>query len=122
MNKICTSIEQSQKLIELEIDVNTADMFWLITDKPRLHILVEDLEKYSRWDCIPAWSLIALISILPQSIEFKGNNYYLRFMKEYVEYANDEVSITGRCLHTIGNNLIDTCYEMILKLHEHKML
>lgn len=28
MNKICTSIEQSKKLIELGIDVNTADMFW----------------------------------------------------------------------------------------------
>lgn len=28
MNKICTNIEQSKKLIELGIDVNTADMFW----------------------------------------------------------------------------------------------
>ena len=27
MNNICTSIEQSQKLIELGIDVNTADMY-----------------------------------------------------------------------------------------------
>ena len=26
MNKICTSLEQSKKLIELGIDVNTADM------------------------------------------------------------------------------------------------
>jgi len=28
MNKICTSIEQSKKLIELGIDINTADMCW----------------------------------------------------------------------------------------------
>ena len=28
MNKICTSIEQSKKLIELGIDIDTADMFW----------------------------------------------------------------------------------------------
>lgn len=35
-NKICTSLEQSQKLIELGIDVNTADMFWdtLFAKKP----------------------------------------------------------------------------------------
>ena len=26
MNKICTSLEQSKKLVELGIDVNTADM------------------------------------------------------------------------------------------------
>lgn len=28
MNKICTSIEQSQKLIEIGIDTNTADMYY----------------------------------------------------------------------------------------------
>ena len=28
MNKICTSIDQSKKLIELGLDVKTADMFW----------------------------------------------------------------------------------------------
>ena len=28
MNKICTSQEQSKKLIELGIDTTTADMFW----------------------------------------------------------------------------------------------
>ena len=29
MNKICTSIEQSKKLLELGIDVNTADMDYI---------------------------------------------------------------------------------------------
>ena len=68
---------------------------------------------------LPCWSLAALINILPRFIEFKGDKYYLRFMKEYVEYANDEVSITGRCLHTTGNdNLVDACCEMIIKLKE----
>lgn len=69
------------------------------------------------------WSLAVLISVLPRFIEFKGDKYYLRFMKEYVEYANDEVSITGRCLHTTGNNnLVDACVEMILKLKENKLI
>lgn len=30
MNKICTNLEQSKKLIELGIDVNTADMCYRI--------------------------------------------------------------------------------------------
>lgn len=35
MNKICTSIEQSRKLIELGIDINTADMIYhKYVDKP----------------------------------------------------------------------------------------
>lgn len=35
MNKICTSLEQSKKLIELGIDIYTADMFWknAVSDK-----------------------------------------------------------------------------------------
>ena len=28
MNKICTSVEQSKKLIELGIDIKTADMYY----------------------------------------------------------------------------------------------
>ena len=39
MTKICTSIEQSQKLMELGIDINTADMSWLSwmkDGKPRI--------------------------------------------------------------------------------------
>lgn len=72
---------------------------------------------------LPCWSLAALLGVLPGNIEFKDDKYYLRFMKDYVEYANDEISITGRCLHTTGNNnLVDACYEMIIKLHELKML
>lgn len=33
MNKLCTSLEQSKKLIELRIDVNTADMYWWYSEK-----------------------------------------------------------------------------------------
>lgn len=33
MNKICTSIERSQKLIEMGIDINTADVYWSLVNK-----------------------------------------------------------------------------------------
>ena len=60
MSKICTSIEQSKKLIELGIDVNTADMYYDVNsygiqDKPEVAI-----GKVWSKD-IPAWSLTALI-------------------------------------------------------------
>ena len=72
---------------------------------------------------LPCWTLASLLDVLPLFIEFKGDKYYLRFMKEYVEYANDEISITGRYLHTTGNdNLVDACYEIIIKLHELNLL
>ena len=37
---IATTLEQSKKLLELGIDVNTADMFWdtLFSKKPEAHV------------------------------------------------------------------------------------
>lgn len=63
MNKICTSIEQSQKLIDLGIDVSTADMCWQNNEFPI---------GFNDDDAIPAWSLSALLDI----IEPVNNNTY----------------------------------------------
>ena len=123
-----TDLEQSKKLAEI-LPLDSADMEFMFLKENNSMVgrvpFVKD--GYEEPDCgyniVPCWSLAALISILPQSVEFKGDKYYLRFMKEYVEYANDEISITGIFLHTTGNdNLVDACYEMIIKLHELKML
>lgn len=48
-----TSIEQSKKLIEAGLDLNTADTF------------------YWKDPCVPCWSLGALIGLLPKTIETK---------------------------------------------------
>lgn len=122
--KAYTDIEQSKKLAEI-LPLESADMYY----EPSAGFRTEPSEakigdiEYAHPRSIRCWSLATLINILPQIIDFKGDKYYLRFMKDYVEYANDEVSITGRCLHTTGNNnLVDACVEMIEKLHELKML
>ena len=71
MDKICTSIEQSKKLIELGVDVNTADMYYDVNsygiqDKPEVAI-----GKVWSKD-IPAWSLTALIGLMPKFSLEKG--------------------------------------------------
>jgi hypothetical protein len=81
MNKICTSIEQSLKLIELGIDVNTADMYYPnrvsghnyplpIECKMGLPLLSQE---------IPAWSLAVLLQVLPLGIydELDDRDYEL---------------------------------------------
>jgi len=70
MNKICTSLEQSKKLIELGININTADMWYqYIGDsfkdgitKPIYFPMVmrDDPTKKD----IPAWSLSALLKLI----------------------------------------------------------
>ena len=119
--KAYTDLSQSKRLAEF-LPVESADMSWVSNGlgKPFARTIPIKGDPEELCGC---WSLAALLDVLPRFIEFKGDKYYLRFMKEYVEYANDEISITGRCLHTTGNdNLVDACVEMIEKLHEQKML
>ena len=129
--KAYTDLEQSKKLAEI-LPLESADMIIVsIGDREGVVTTTMPKETFNMLrtpfvdirETTPCWSLAALITILPRFIEFKGDKYYLIFMKEYVEYANDEVSITGRCLHTTGNdNLVDACVEMILKLKENNLL
>ena len=125
--KSYTDLEQSKKLAEI-LSLESADYF----HAPDAGIVVTEPYKLNEDDetvittykgAIPCWSLAALLNVLPRFIEFKGDKYYLRFMKEYVEYANDGVSLIGSCLHTTGNNnLVDACHEMIIKLNELNLL
>ena len=127
--KSYTDINQSKKLAEI-LPLESADMhYWKRTWKENDYAISvghsKELQEGFESKCIeyiPCWSLAALLDVLPENIKFKDNKYYLRFMKDYVEYANDVFSITGRCLHTTGNNLVDACYEMIIKLNEQKLL
>ena len=119
-----TNIPQSKKLAEF-LPLKSADMHYerVYFEGKQSDWFVKLGTPIKSDDIIPCWSLAALINVLPRSIKFKDDKYYLRFMKEYVEYANDEVSITGRCLHTTGNdNLIDAAFEMVVKLKENNLL
>ena len=124
MNKICTSIEQSQKLIELEIDVNTADMYYPYSDRVCIGKYALPVE----WKIglpllsqeIPAWSLAALLKYLseikPQvytSILFPSEG---KWILQFAEYGH------GNVCEVSCDNPVDACVEMITKLHELKLL
>ena len=134
MNKICTSIEQSKKLIELGIDVSTADMLWtydfVVNDINGLNVISEQLKPEE--NDIPAWSLSALLGLMPKSIKgitasdeaagWPQYFYYPRLLltdKEMWQCIYKEYNGAGasKCW-TIGESPIDACVEMILKLHE----
>ena len=58
---------------------------------------------------IPAWSLTALLYVLPSFTLDSSNDHY------YMLHCMGQ--ITGR-----HENPIDACYEMIIKLHEQRIL
>lgn len=128
MNKICTSIEQSQKLIELGIDVNTADMMWddwsLIDEGWKLNVgYYPEIEKDYGRKCYPAWSLAALLEVLPTIDDGNRNPVVckdIRLNKWHVVYHGTAVEPTIDS--GVYDSLIDACVEMIVKLHKEKLL
>ncbi len=135
MNKICTTIEQSQKLMELGIDVNTADMFYadLLVDDNHKYIL-HPLESYGfntfeetklktseHLNFIPAWSLSALVTLTPNEVLINDEYYYLNLNKTKVEYRGP-ITFDGQKTKSIEhNNLVDAAFEMICWLKEQEL-
>lgn len=61
---------------------------------------------------IPCWSLAALIGIIPN---VSLHNFTDGTWTAMVEY-------NGKMVYANKNNPLDACYEMIVKLHEQKLL
>ena len=113
--KLCTDIKQSKKLIELGVDVNTADMGWNVFVDNTIRLLPID-----DWDLVkdgsgnvkfyPAWSLTTLLELIPPG------NILLR----------DALSGKYKCINTVDSNLydnpVDAAFEMVCWLLENKKL
>jgi hypothetical protein len=64
-SQVCTTIEQSKKLLELGLKPETADMYY--TEKPRL-LFIRDNGILLEEEDFPAWSLHRLMEILETTI------------------------------------------------------
>ena len=124
MNKICTSIEQSKKLIELGIDRNTADMLWTydftVNDINGLNVISTYLKPEE--NDIPAWSLSALMELIPDIIE----DYVLRMDKidgeYYIWYDKIGEGWSDNIVHPSSKNFIDAAFETIVWLKENEKI
>ena len=121
--KSYTDIEQSKKLAEF-LPLESADMYyaghqsiinpkeWEYGDTPKIR------GKYISFDdkriFYPCWSLAALLGVVP----------YLSLHKTFSGWRCDSYNKEGTsCI--LGeplDNPVDACYEMIIKLHEQKLL
>ena len=97
MNKICTDIEQSKKLLELGINVKTADMFWytLFAKKPEAQVNNHHfIDEYDDEHRVPAWSLSVLMNFLPSEFTEKGEYSETTYRIDIRKYAlTDDVNI-----------------------------
>lgn len=137
--KAYTDIKQSKKLVELGIDVNTADMWYppslikygVVNEWWENPTIIKDIEHsiLKKEYYVPCWSLSALLELMPKSIcikqsEHSGYFYFLEW-----QFANDNslryVGHDGKCLIDIYSDhdvkwkdSIDTAFEMICWLKE----
>jgi hypothetical protein len=117
--KSYTDIEQSRKLAEI-LPLESADMKILpFTEREYRVVPINDISVCDRDDEIPCWSLLALFGVLPTIDDEFEPQLHRSLDKYFCTYEGEEDS-SG--LWRVADNPIDACYEMILKLHELKLL
>ena len=113
--KSYTDLEQSKKLAEI-LPLESADMYYWHGSYRLLRVndgKCEDID-------IPAWSLAALLNILPDELE---DSHYLTLDKEGKEYCCFYEDCNGNSFrHCFSDNPVDACVQMIIKLSELKKL
>ena len=129
--KAYTDIEQSKKLAEI-LPIKSADMHYIIVGSKEEPKHIVGLDKYiGILPSIPCWSLAALLDVLPTYLfEFdrgidlnvypnlNGRGWHCSYMPNCIEnMKTDKFKMI-----TSEDTLIDACYEMIIKLHELKLL
>ena len=130
MNKICTSLEQSKKLIELGIDVTTADMYYMNGTKHVLVIPNYETDFFNlQEDDVPAWSLSALLELIPPYLGELGDGIDFNFAKTINSkwYAAQYIQIDNSGLATfpktvIGDTSVDAAFKMVVWLKENNKI
>ena len=127
--KSYTDIEQSKKLAKI-LPFESADMYypWYIEEdrdniKSGHRISIPSVGNFiHKVNILPCWSLADLLSVLPKNLNigrpslesnYKGY-YWIQYYDEFMKPSNYKT----KCF----DNPVDACYELILKLHELKML
>ena len=119
--KSYTDLEQSKKLAEI-LPLESADNYYSWHDERYYVVNKECPYPYSLKEKIPCWSLAALLDIIKTyssrleiTLRVDKNYNIFAVSGDFVFRSFDECS-EGY------NNIVDACYEMILKLNELKML
>lgn len=121
-SQICTTIEQSERLLALGLKKETADMS-ILTNQISGDGIIYSLTPYNElihpkvFGAIPAWSLNRLIEMMPSTIQ---DLYELDFSKlgvYYTDFSNDSFNFVqsfAKPDKSLYDNVID-CIEWLIK-------
>lgn len=115
--KSFTDISQSKKLAEI-LPLESADMIYP-SNFEFPFVWIEKPEKDK--NTIPCWSLSALIEFLPDNIVIDERRWGLSISKNGISYLGNMTWDGQLNISVKSGNLIDACYEMIIKLNDMNM-
>lgn len=130
MNKICTDINQTKKLIELGLDIDSADLTVLdlpIQNGDRFKFIQNKLPgdmfpsiTDGKSEKIPAWSLTALLELMPDVINLNGINYRQQEFKTKDSfcycYADERFPVSFQ------GQPVDAAFEMVCWLKQNNKI
>ena len=129
MNKICTSLEQSKKLIELGVDIYTADMCWtnhlfnaflsswrIESTPPQEYKNLLDGFAVRGYLIEPCWSLTVLMKLMPK-VSTDGDEIYESY--PIMEHDDEGFAVSSPIYNTsYYSEPIDAAFEMVCWLKE----
>ena len=118
-SQICTTREQSERLLALGLRKETADMG--IIEGIEIDVIEVDWQEHSRHNStpnfvnLPAWSLHRLIEMMPNKIDALTKRHYYRVQYyNSIAYEFGDYSIARFRRENIYDNIID-CIEWLIK-------
>ena len=116
-HQIATNPEQSQRLIACGVNPHSADMAWKEDlTSIRLEVLNHPwIENLRNLHYSPAWSLSALLALVPQDLMWQG--LYYRFVmganENRWEIEYNDLSVINNLHRVIADTPIEACVQMI---------
>lgn len=124
MSNIATNIEQSKHLLELGLDIKTADMCLCKTAQGSWILYGYVPGEYDA-HTIPAWSLSALLEVMPSFIDYKGQKLRLTIEKAgiwNVFYLGTEHRLNEIWFNGEYGEPVEPAYEMVCWLLEQGLI
>lgn len=124
-SQICTTREQSERLLSLGLNKETADMVWTHAYYGTWVATAKENPLYEESDSVPAWSLGRLIEMLPSPIHPKeelpsfSGCAYLNLAQIAVWYDYTDYDMDDRTLISWSGNgffsAVVNCIEWLIK-------
>ena len=121
-SQICTTKEQSEKLLALGLKRETADCILVKDAFKKDHYLIfpivdvdETLENEMCDEPIPAWSLNRLIEMIPTVITHEDYSLILGINSTCVYYADDEYAETFKAFEGNLYECVVKCIDWLIK-------